>query len=462
MEHKDEGVSKKESLENVGRALRRGALIYHYFCETLVEELGEKRGKELIRKAVDAYGERIGLEAKKKAQEKGSALTPDNFESDLPDEAWNTEQVIVDGEERVRVHFCPLAAEWLSWGNPRNARLYCYVDQAKMKGFNPEYEYIHEKNLLDGDPYCELVVRRQKESLKRADSDIVAKETVSWVYGKYTREDLMAMDPVCLRALFRERVHHTIEVDIYPILLGQKKARLHIGKEPEMILDVWRERGFPEDEADWEWGKSYINIARKLREGEKVDILVPVPTAFDKEEMETVRKLIWERRSVRDWLSGKRIPDEMIDQILEAGRAAPTGCNLDIVRFIVIKDTEEANMVWSDIPTPMDRCILIVLCYDKRVYRAVGHDRLVPHNQLLDCAAAGDHMCLMAHALGLGAVWLTRTDKTARLFKEKYGLPEHFEPALHIAVGWPAVGTVKSARMPLKEMIISKGGQDKT
>jgi hypothetical protein len=29
-------------------------------------------------------------------------------------------------------------------------------------------------------------------------------------------------------------------------------------------------------------------------------------------------------------------------------------------------------------------------------------------------------------------------------------------------VGWPAVGTVKSARMPLKEMLISKRGQNKT
>jgi hypothetical protein len=32
----------------------------------------------------------------------------------------------------------------------------------------------------------------------------------------YTREDLMKMDPVCLRALYRERIHHTIEVEIYP------------------------------------------------------------------------------------------------------------------------------------------------------------------------------------------------------------------------------------------------------
>jgi nitroreductase len=381
-------------------------------------------------------------------------LTPENFESDLPDEAWRTEGVYVDGEERVRVHECPLASEWMEWGNPETARLYCGVDQAKMKGFNPEYEYVHVKNILDGDPYCELAIRPTKKAASQDAEPVESEDMVSWLYGKYTREDLMTMDPVCLRALFRERVHHTIEVDIYPVVLGQKEPRPRMGREPEIILDVWRERGFAEDEPDWEWGKKYIGLAQRIREGKKIDIPGPEIKAFDAEEMETVRKLIWERRSIRDWIPGKKIPDENIDRILEAGRAAPTGCNLDIVRFIVIKNPEEAKMVWSDIPTPMDRCVLIVVCYDKRIYRTLGHDRLVPHNQLLDCAAAADHMCLMAHALGMGAVWLTRTEKTARTFIEKYGLPEYFEPVLHIAVGWPAVGTIKSARMPLGEMMI--------
>jgi nitroreductase len=65
----------------------------------------------------------------------------------------------------------------------------------------------------------------------------------------------------------------------------------------------------------------------------------------------------------------------------------------------------------------------------------------------------------MAHILGLGAVWLTRTEKTAQAFKEKFGLPDYLEPALHIAVGWPAINTIKSQRMPLGEMIIKKEDQ---
>lgn len=275
----------------------------------------------------------------------------------------------------------------------------------------------------------------------------------------YTRDDLMKMDPVCLRALFRERIHHTIEVEIYPILMGRKKMSEKFGLQPELILDVWKARGFSDDGEDFQWGKKYMELARRMRAGEKVEMEEALPTPFTDEEMAVVHKLIWERRSIRDWIQGKPVPDEMINQILEAGRAAPTGCNLDIVRFIVIKDPEEGKMVWSDIPTPMDQCVLIVVCYDTRIYTTVGHDKYIPHNMLYDAAAAADHMCLMAHALGLGAVWLSCMDKTANAFKEKYGLPDYIKPALHIAIGWAGIASVKSLRMPLSEMIITR---DKT
>ncbi len=281
-------------------------------------------------------------------------------------------------------------------------------------------------------------------------------EAVKGGFGRYTREDLMRMDPVCLRALFRERVHHTIEVDVYPILLGRKTVPPNFGSQPQLILDVWRERGFSDGDPDFEWGKNYLALAKRIRAGEKIEITEGLPTPFTQQEMAVVHKLIWERRSVRDWVPGKEVPDEMIEKILEAGRAAPTGCNLDIVRFVVIRDPKEAKFVWSDIPTPMDQCVLIVVCYDKRVYETVGQDRSVPQNMLFDCAAAADHMCLMAHALGLGATWLSCTKKTARTFKEKYGLPDHIEQALHIAVGWSATGSIKSERMPLSEMIIKR------
>ena len=280
---------------------------------------------------------------------------------------------------------------------------------------------------------------------------------------KYRKESLMDLDPVLLRALLRERVHHNIEVPLYPVLLRQQlKPIPNFGLQAQLVFNVWRERGLSEEGTDLEWVKRYIDIAARVRKGERPyipELEASLPKPFTASEMDVVRKLIWGRCSIRDW-TDEPVPDSLIDQIMEAGRAAPVGCNLDAVRFIVLRTSGEKSMIWSDIS--IDNAVIIVICFDNRISATVGQDRMVPHNLGYDAAAAADHMLLMAHALGLGGVWLSKTVKsdhtedTGRKFKELYGLPDHIDVALHIAVGWPASGIIKSKRVPLSEMIITK------
>ncbi len=106
-----------------------------------------------------------------------------------------------------------------------------------------------------------------------------------------------------------------------------------------------------------------------------------------------------------------------------------------------------------------ENAVNIVLCYDMRVPRAVGQDRSLPQNAGFDDDDVADHMLLVAHALGLGGVWLSevkRPESTAQKFKEQYGLSDYIEVALHIAVGWPAIGTIKSKRTPLADMMLPR------
>ncbi len=279
----------------------------------------------------------------------------------------------------------------------------------------------------------------------------------------YRKADLMNMESTALKGLLRERTHHNIEVPLYTTLLKWKEKPIPtFGLQAQLVYDAWHERGLPEEGPDMEWVKEHLEIAKKIREGQKVDLDDYIPEPFTETELDVVKKLLYSRRSCRDWLA-KPVPDWMIDQILEAGRAAPIGCNLGEVRFIVIVDPEEAKMVWSDISTK--NAVLIVICYDKRIPAAVGQDTLVPQNAGFDCAAAADHMLLMAHALGLGACWLSKTTRcdiaedSGEKFKELYGLPDYIEPACHIAVGWPAIMPLKSKRTSLVEMIIRRNKQ---
>lgn len=276
----------------------------------------------------------------------------------------------------------------------------------------------------------------------------------------YEKEDLLRMDKTLLRALLRERVHHNIEVPLYSILArGQDRPIPTFGMQAQIVCDVWNERKYANHDPDIEWATEYLALAEKIRVGQRIEWNKRVPTPFTEAEMAVVNKLIYERVSVRDWLD-KPVPDEKIEKILEAGRAAPIGCNLDEVRFIVIKDHEEAKMVWSDISTK--NAVIIVICYDTRIPKVVAQDKFVPHNGGFDAAAAADHMLLMTHALGLGGVWLSKTiesDATAdtgKRFKEQFGLPDYIEVALHIAIGWTAIGSIKSKRMPLSEMMLSR------
>jgi hypothetical protein len=76
-----ETITTAEAAAQIKLGLRRAALIYHHFARTLVEELGEARGRELIKKAVESYGAHVGCDARRKAQAKELDLNPDNFES---------------------------------------------------------------------------------------------------------------------------------------------------------------------------------------------------------------------------------------------------------------------------------------------------------------------------------------------------------------------------------------------
>jgi nitroreductase len=169
--------------------------------------------------------------------------------------------------------------------------------------------------------------------------------------------------------------------------------------------------------------------------------------------METVEKLLYERRSIRQW-THRPVPDEAIRKILYAGIMAPQGCNVGSTRFIILRNPEEWKLVRSDIP--LENGVMILICQDLRVYHALGFEKRAPQNIYYDAAAAADHMLLMAHALGLGGVWLTHGEETQRRIREHFGLPETFITRCHIHVGWPAEAPIKSARMEIDEVIVKK------
>jgi len=162
--------------------------------------------------------------------------------------------------------------------------------------------------------------------------------------------------------------------------------------------------------------------------------------------------LIRERRSVRFW-DDRPVPRTMLEEMVQAGQWAPCACNLQTLRVLIVEEPEGADAELFKGEVSGAPAYLIV-CQDRRAYEF--YNTSVPeHNRGLDCGAAMQNMLLMAHALGLGAVWLTFVGEQRQAIRVRYRIPDYIDLMSYIAVGWPAVHPLPPGRMELQAVLLS-------
>jgi len=258
----------------------------------------------------------------------------------------------------------------------------------------------------------------------------------------------MAMDPMFLRAVIRERVHHTLENKVYNALASEDPVSPNLGDAVREMLAVVEERGLPTDSADLQWAYSLLDLAEDLKRGESPDLDIPEPLST--ETVQTLERLIRQRRSIRE-VSGEDVPAWMIKKIIEAGLWAPHACNLQNIRVIVIDDAERLALFAGKEHRGFR--VAIVVCQDMRSYEFYA--ATVPErNHGLDCGAATQNMVLMAHALGLGATWMTFTKPEMQRVREHYELPDDIQVVTYIGLGWPRMGPLAPGRIAVEEAIL--------
>ena len=169
MTKKEGTVTLEEAKEQVRRVCMRLGLLHLSFAKTLVEELGEEKGKQVILKAIKDYGTRIGEQVRANVSARGLDNSPANYKEDIPVYGMHDriEEITVQGEKRLRLYGCVMGKLWNELGEGELGRLYCYVDPAKYMAFNPNFKLIHVKALPDGDEYCELAVRPTTEQERK-------------------------------------------------------------------------------------------------------------------------------------------------------------------------------------------------------------------------------------------------------------------------------------------------------
>lgn len=160
---------------------------------------------------------------------------------------------------------------------------------------------------------------------------------------------------------------------------------------------------------------------------------------------------IEKRHSVRSY-SDRPVEDTVLEEVLAAAVAAPSGCNLQPWRLVVVRDrTVIRGMVHAvggqqfveHVPA------LIVACVNGEGYN-VGHRY---DGAVIDIAIALDHLSLQAASLGLGTCWLGNYDGNE--VRALLGIPSMHPVVAIMALGYPDEKAPHHPRShkPLKELI---------
>ncbi len=166
--------------------------------------------------------------------------------------------------------------------------------------------------------------------------------------------------------------------------------------------------------------------------------------------------LVSHRRSVRSYLS-RRIEAPTLDHVMECVRLAPSACNYQPWKFLIVQSDEARAKLLGSVPQEwLRKCgapVFVIACGDrtaswKRSFD--GGDSLE-----IDLAIAFEHLCLAAAEQQLGTCWVCYFDPAE--LSRTFDLPAELVPVAITPLGYPADGD-ETKRTPRKAMndIVSK------
>ena len=158
-------------------------------------------------------------------------------------------------------------------------------------------------------------------------------------------------------------------------------------------------------------------------------------------------KLLTTRRSIRNF-TGEDIPDDLIKKLLIYGNWAPTNCNQQSVRYIVVKSLEiKYRLKLGGLTGSMSPCLVAVVA-DMRFYN--DRDIECPAH---DSAAAIQNILLASHFYGLGACYTSSRITNSHQNRQILGVKDHEKITAAILLGHYSKAPPAPARRRIKEII---------
>jgi nitroreductase len=147
----------------------------------------------------------------------------------------------------------------------------------------------------------------------------------------------------------------------------------------------------------------------------------------------------------------------MITECLEAARWAPSACNQQPWRFVIVKDAELRHKICTEgllpgIPMPWTHKapVIVALCAKRTLAHFIAPMVSGINYHLIDLGIAGEHFVLQAETLGLGTCWIGWFK--AKTVKKLLKLPMGMQPASLFTLGFPDQRTDPGKRLSLEDI----------
>ena len=126
------------------------------------------------------------------------------------------------------------------------------------------------------------------------------------------------------------------------------------------------------------------------------------------------------------------VEQEKIDKIIEAGMSAPTACNYQPQRILVIDEDKGRNKLNRVVPSKYHVPLAFLICYNRQECWVRPMDGKISGE--IDASIVATHMMLEATDLGLGSIWVMYWDPEK--MKDEFGLEDEIEPSALLIIGY--------------------------
>lgn len=163
-------------------------------------------------------------------------------------------------------------------------------------------------------------------------------------------------------------------------------------------------------------------------------------------------QLAADRYSVRKFKPDPVSP-ELIDKILKAGQLAPTACNFQPQKILVLRSPEALEKLKKCTECHFNAPLAMIVCNDGSRSWTRPYDGKSSGD--VDASIVTTHLMLEAAELGLGSTWVMFFIPEA--VKAEFALPEGVEPVAILPMGWPVEGASPSPKhgesRPMEDMV---------